>query len=125
MKNRLHQEPIKLKIVQTKASGTHTPTTAGAVPHGCAQPHHAGGGSHRQLFRPYWGPPAWQSRWVNELVNPRFKTPVLLTWVQSSLSSASSTQHMWELLAGNRTAVLPRHARGRRIIGLVYACPLL
>ena len=26
-----------------------------------------------------------------------------------------STQHMWELLAGNRTAVLPRHARGRRI----------
>ena len=29
--------------------------------------------------------------------------------------SNSSTQHMWELLAGNRTAVLPRHARGRRI----------
>ena len=29
--------------------------------------------------------------------------------------SASSTQHMWELLAGNRTAVLPRHAWRRRI----------
>ena len=28
---------------------------------------------------------------------------------------ASSTQHMWELLAGNHRAVLPRHARGRRI----------
>ena len=28
-------------------------------------------------------------------------------------------------LAGNRTAVLPRHARRRRIMGLVYVCPLL
>ena len=25
-----------------------------------------GSGSHRQLFRPYWGPPAWHSHWVNE-----------------------------------------------------------
>ena len=30
--------------------------------------------------------------------------------VQSTPLSASSTQHMWELVAGNRTAVLPRHA---------------
>ena len=29
---------------------------------------------------------------------------------------------MWELLAGNRTAVLPRHALGKRIMGLVYVC---
>ena len=40
--------------------------TAGLVPHACGQPYHAGSGSHRQLFRPYWGPLAWQSRWDNE-----------------------------------------------------------
>ena len=42
--------------------------------------------------------------------NPRLKTPLLPWCVQSSLSSASSTQHMWQLLAGNRAAVLPREA---------------
>ena len=57
--------------------------------------------------------------------NPRLKNPLLPWWVQSCLSSASSTQHMWELLAENRTVVLPRDARGRRIMGLVYVCPLL
>ena len=36
----------------------------------------------------------------------------LSSWLAQS---ASSTQHMWELLAGNRTAVLPRHARRRQI----------
>ena len=36
------------------------------------------------------------------------------------LKSASFTQHMWELLAGNRPAVLPRHARRRQIMGLVF-----
>ena len=36
---------------------------------------------------------------------------------EASPLSASSTQHIWEMLAGNRTAVLPRHARGRRIMG--------
>ena len=56
--------------------------------------------------------------------NPCLKDPLLPRRVQSSLLSASSTQHMWELLAGNRTAVLPRHAWGRRIM-LVYVCPLL
>ena len=44
--------------------------------------------------------------------NARFKNPLLL---KSSQSSASSTQHMWELLAGNHTAVPPRCARGRWI----------
>ena len=29
-----------------------------------------GSGSHRQLFHPYWGPPAWHSRWVNEQGKP-------------------------------------------------------
>ena len=57
--------------------------------------------------------------------NPRLKNPLLPRRVQSSVSSASSTQHMWEQFAGNRRAVFPRHARGRRIMGLVYVCPLL
>ena len=39
--------------------------------------------------------------------------------VQSTPVSASSTQHMWELLAGNYTALLPRHAPGRRIRTLI------
>ena len=43
---------------------------------------------------------------------------------EASPLSASSTQHMWELLAENCTAVLPRYAKGGRIMGLVYACPL-
>ena len=44
--------------------------------------------------------------------NLRLKNPLL---PKSSLSSASSTKHTWELLAGNRTAVPPRHAWGRWI----------
>ena len=43
--------------------------------------------------------------------------------LQSTHLSASSTQHMWELLAGNRTAVLPRHARQRRIMGCCMCAP--
>ena len=35
---------------------------------------------------------------------------------QRSFTTASSTQHIWELLVGNRTAVLLRHAWGRRIM---------
>ena len=45
----------------------------------------------------------------------RTAEPLQPRWVQSSLSSTSSTQHMSELLAGNRTAVLPRHGRVRWI----------
>ena len=153
-----------------------------------------GSGSHRQLFRPYWGPPAWHSHWVNErgkgkvwgkvdhkspvnqskghtYTNPQpsyylmhahshitlvgshgqrfcphwgstawhghwsvtgktcvpvYKDPLLQRRVLYSASaSASSTQHMWELLAGNHTAALPQHVQGRQITGLGYACPLL
>ena len=40
--------------------------------------------------------------------------------MRSCLPSASYTQHMWELLAGNRTAVLPRYARGRWITSYQY-----
>ena len=36
--------------------------------------------------------------------------------------SASATQHMWELLAGNCTALFPRHARGRRIRSYPSLC---
>ena len=43
----------------------------------------------------------------------RRKKPLLPRRVQGSLSSARCTQHMWELLAENRTAVLLGHARGR------------
>ena len=32
----------------------HQPT-AWPIPHACAQPRHAGSGSHAQLFRPNWG----------------------------------------------------------------------
>ena len=182
-----------------------------------------GSGSHRQLFRPYCGPPAWHSHWVNELGKPASQKPLpakkqsikrqlytthvgavgwelhssstttcvgkvdhglpvnqskghtytnpwpshylthacaqpyhaggqpwavvspilglnSMAWpsvsdwgtcvqrpftAEASPLSASSTQHMWELLAGNCTAALPRHARGRQITGLVYECPLL
>ena len=36
--------------------------TAWPLPHACAQPHHAGSGSHGRLLRPYWGSSVWHSR---------------------------------------------------------------
>ena len=99
------------------------------VPNACAQPYHQGRGSHKKLFT---------------LIRAHvFKGPFLPRQVQSTPLSASSTQHTWELLAGNCTAGLPRHALGRRISifadlcasksretnwsggGLVYVCHLL
>ena len=35
-----------------------------------------GSGSHRQLFCPYWGPPAWHSHWVNEQGKPASQKPL-------------------------------------------------
>ena len=61
----------------------HQPTTW-PLPHACAQPYHAGSGSHGQLFRSS----AWHKRPF-----PAEASPLI----------ASSTQHMWELLAANRT----------------------
>ena len=52
----------------------HQPT-AGSVPHACAQSYHAGSGNCRQLFHPYWGPPARQSHWVNERGKPTSQKP--------------------------------------------------
>ena len=50
---------------------THQPT-AWPVPHACAQPHHAGSGSHGQLPRPNWGSSAWHSRRSVNGENPCF-----------------------------------------------------
>ena len=47
----------------------HKPTTW-PVPHACAHPHHAGSGSHGQLFRPNWGSSAWHSRRSVNRENP-------------------------------------------------------
>ena len=42
--------------------------------------------------------------------------------LQRSFTTASSTQHIWELMVGNRTAVLLRHAWGRRIMSYPDLC---
>ena len=103
--------------------------TAWPVPNACAQPYHQGRGSHEKLFT---------------LIRAQaFKGRFLPRQVQSTPLSASSTQHVWELLAWNCTAVLPRHALGRWFSifadlcasksnktnwpggGLVYVCQLL
>ena len=68
----------------------HQPT-AGPVPHARAQPLHAGSGSHRQLFRPYWGPPAWLSRWVKEQGKPASQKP--LTAEESAKQSTKRQLH--------------------------------
>ena len=58
-------------------------------------------GSHGQLFLPHWGSSAWHSRRVNERgKSPCIKDPLL--YCASTPLSDSSTQHVWELLAGNR-----------------------
>ena len=97
--------------------------TAGPVPHACAQPYRPR--SKDSCFALMWVYQRNQAVGLMNGGNPRLKNLLLPRWVQSCLSSASSRQHMWELLAGNRTAVLPRNARGRRIMGFLYVCPLL
>ena len=58
---------IALKIVQIKARGTYRPTHSRVS---TSRMRTAGSGSHGQLFRPYLGPVAWQSRCVNERGKP-------------------------------------------------------
>ena len=109
----------KLPVNQSKGHTYTTPQPSHYLKH--VHSHITRVGSHRQWFRPYWGSTAWHGhRSVTEetCVQRPFTAEV-------SPLSASSTQHMWKLLAGNRTAALPRHARGRQITGLVYVCPLL
>ena len=51
------------RLTSKLKQGTHVhQPTAWPIPHTCAQPYHAGSGSHEQLFRPYWGLSAWHSR---------------------------------------------------------------
>ena len=100
----------------------HQPT-AGPVPHACAPPYRTR--SKDSSFALIWVYQRDKAVGLMNGGNSRLKHLLLPRWVQSCLSSASSIQHMWELLAGNRMAVLPRHTRGRRIMGLVYVCPLL
>ena len=61
---------------------------------------------------------------VNKRRNPCIKDTLLPRRVQSTPLSARSTWHMWELLAGKRTAVLPRHARGGRIRSYPDVCAI-
>ena len=65
------------------------------------------------LFRSYWGPLAWQSRWINERWKPTSQKP--LTAEVSAKLSIKHQLHTTHVLAGNGRAVLPRHARGRWI----------
>ena len=84
-----------------KASDTleYHPTVR-PVLHVCAQPYQPGSVSRGQVFRPCI-----------------FVLPSTAeTDAKRAPLSANSTQHMWELLAGNRRAFFPRHAL-RRWIG--------
>ena len=62
-------------------------------------------GSHRQLFRPYWGPPAWHSRRVNERGKPAFQKP--LTAEKQSIKRQLYATHVgavgWELHSSSTT----------------------
>ena len=106
-----------------KARGTHTPAHGRDSTSRMRTTILCGKWHPHTTISPLWGPTSVAQQLGNERGRPR--NTLLPKWVQSSLSSGSSSQHMCELLAGNRTAVLPRHARGRQIMGLVYACPLL
>ena len=57
------------------------------------------------------------------VVSMNGENPLHTGRVQSITLSARSTQHMWELLAGNRTAVLPRRAQGRRSMDWCMCVP--
>ena len=109
----------KLPVNQSKRHTYTNPWPSHYLTH--VHSHNTQAGSHGQWFCPYWGSTAWHghpSVTAETCVQRPFPAEV-------SPLSASSTQHIWELLAGNCTAALPRHARGRQITGLVYACPLL
>ena len=95
----------------------HQPT-AWSLPHARVQRYYAGSGSYGQLFRHYWGSPAWHSRRSVTGEN------LCISCRGESFKCQHHTTHVGDV-AGNRTVVLPRHARGRRIKSLVYVCPLL
>ena len=68
----------------------------------------------------HWGLSAWHSSLSVTRENKRIKNPFL----PRRVLKVPAPHDMWELLAGNHTAVLPRYVRRRRIMGLVYVCPL-
>ena len=57
---------MELNSTALKIEQTIDQPIAESIPHACAQPYHGGSGGHRKLFRPYWGPPAWQTCWLHE-----------------------------------------------------------
>ena len=67
-----------------------------------------GSGSHKQLFRPYWGPPAWHSHWVKERVKPASQKP--LTAEKQSIKCQLYTTHEgavgWELHSSSTTTCM-------------------
>ena len=91
----------------------HYPT-AGSLPHACAQPYHAGSGSNGLLFRPYWSPPAWRSRWVNERGKPASQKTLTaeVTHIRTEKShkdTYAQTTDMWALFS-NSSTTLPRRS---------------
>lgn len=86
---------------------------AGQVSNACThvQSYHPGSGSYRYLLHPWYDSMAWPQG-KGKTRNCYVSYPLLRRHVQSILLSASSTQHLWELLAGNRKAGLPWHALG-------------
>ena len=118
--NSLWSSQTKKETVGSLTRGIHVNNNKKQVTHWNTNPqsgqyrtyahsHHRGSGSHGQLFRPcYIFRPHQHGIAVGQKISTR--SPM-----HSALYCASSTQHMWELVAGNRTAVLPRHALGRWI----------
>ena len=101
-----------MKIVQSWSKGHTHQTTAWPVPHTCAQP-------WTTVFRPYWGSLSWHNCQVNKWGKLISQKPFN---AEVTPLSASSTQHMWELLIGNRTTILSRRARGRWIMSYHELC---
>ena len=69
---------------------------AGPVPDACAQPYHAGRGSHGQLFCPYCGSSAWHSRRSVTGENPCIKDPFLPRWVLSVPAPHNTCGSCWQ-----------------------------
>ena len=108
----------KLPVNQSKGHTYTNPRPSHYLTH--AHSHITQAGSQGQQFRPYWGSTAWHGHWsVTRETCAKRPFPA-----EVSPLSASSTQHMWELLAGTRTAALPQHARGKADHGFGVCVPL-
>ena len=78
----IDERQIELNCLHSSANlkqGAHIQQpTAGPVLHACVQPYRAVSGSHRQLFHPYWGPPAWKGLWINKRWKPTSQKPLIV-----------------------------------------------